>query len=41
MPAALIEVDAVSKSFEIPTVLRETVRQHSCGVLEPRKFERL
>ncbi len=41
MPAALIEVDAVSKSFEIPSVRRETVREHLFGVLEPRKFERL
>lgn len=41
MPAPLIEVDAVSKSFEIPSVRRETVREHLFGVLEPRKFERL
>jgi ABC-2 type transport system ATP-binding protein len=41
MAAPLIEVDAVSKSFEIPTVRRETVREHLFGVLEPRKFERL
>ncbi len=39
--APLIEVDAVSKSFEIPSVRRETVREHLFGVLEPRKFERL
>jgi len=41
MPATLIEVDAVSKSFEIPSVRRQTVREHLFGVLEPRKFERL
>jgi len=41
MPATLIEVDAVSKSFKIPSVRRETVREHLFGVLEPRKFERL
>jgi ABC-2 type transport system ATP-binding protein len=41
MSATLIEVDAVSKSFEIPSVRRETVREHLFGVLEPRKFERL
>lgn len=41
MAATLIEVDGVSKSFEIPSVRRETVREHLFGVLEPRKFERL
>ena len=41
MSAPLIEIDAVSKSFEIPSVRRETVREHLFGVLEPRKFERL
>jgi len=38
---ALVEVDGVSKSFSIPSVRRETVREHLFGVLEPRKFERL
>jgi ABC-2 type transport system ATP-binding protein len=41
MPRPLIEVDSISKSFEIPSVRRETVREHLFGVLEPRKFERL
>ena len=41
MSAPLIEVDAVSKSFQIPSVHRETVREHLFGVLEPRRFERL
>jgi ABC-type polysaccharide/polyol phosphate transport system ATPase subunit len=38
---ALIEVDRVSKAFRIPSVRRETVREHVLGVLEPRRYERL
>ncbi len=38
---SLIEVDAVSKAFWIPSVHRETVREHLLGLLEPRRFERL
>ncbi len=38
---ALIEVDAVSKSFWIPSVRRETVREHILQVFHPRRFERL
>src|SRR5262245_6790102 len=38
---AFVEVDRVSKSFAIPTVKRETVREHMFGLLEPRRFERL
>src|SRR6187455_756668 len=38
---ALIEVRGVSKAFRIPTVRRETVREHVLGLLEPRRFERL
>lgn len=41
MSRTLVEVNAVSKSFEIPSVRRETVREHLFGVLEPRHFERL
>jgi ABC-type polysaccharide/polyol phosphate transport system ATPase subunit len=41
MASVVIEVDGVSKSFEIPSVRRETVREHLFGVLEPRQFERL
>ena len=41
MACALLEVDGVSKSFAIPSVRRETVREHLFGVLEPRRFERL
>jgi len=37
----LIEVDSVSKAFRIPSVHRETVREHLLGVFEPRRFERL
>ena len=38
---ALIDVESVSKSFWIPSVRRETVREHLLGLLEPRRFERL
>ncbi len=38
---AAIEVDAVSKSFWIPSVRRETIREHLFGILESRRFERL
>jgi ABC-2 type transport system ATP-binding protein len=41
MSRTLVEVNAVSKSFEIPSVHRETLREHLFGVLEPRRFERL
>lgn len=41
MNGALLEADGVSKSFAIPSVRRETVREHLFGVLEPRKFERM
>ncbi len=39
--STVIEVDAVSKAFRIPTVRRETVREHVLGAFEPRRFERL
>jgi ABC-2 type transport system ATP-binding protein len=38
---AIIEVDAVSKAFLIPSVRRETVREHFLGMLRPRRFQRL
>jgi ABC-2 type transport system ATP-binding protein len=41
MVRPLIEVESVSKSFSIPSVRRETVREHLFGLLEPRRFERL
>jgi ABC-2 type transport system ATP-binding protein len=37
----LIHVDDVSKSFMIPSVHRQTVREHLLGILEPRNFQRL
>ena len=37
----LIEVDGVSKAFWIPSVRRETIREHLLGMLEPRRFQRL
>ena len=36
-----IEVEAVSKSFMIPSVQRHTVREHLLGILEPRGFQKL
>jgi ABC-2 type transport system ATP-binding protein len=42
MPAVpLIDVDSVSKTFRIPSVRRETVREHLFGLLEPRRAENL
>ena len=38
---SVIQVQSVSKAFRIPTVRRETVREHVLGLLEPRRFERL
>jgi ABC-type polysaccharide/polyol phosphate transport system ATPase subunit len=38
---ALITVDAVSKAFRIPTVRRDTIREHLLGLLAPRQFHRL
>jgi ABC-type polysaccharide/polyol phosphate transport system ATPase subunit len=38
---ALVEVQDVSKSFRIPSVRRETVREHLFGLLRPRRFEEL
>lgn len=38
---SLIDVDAVSKAFWIPSVHRETVREHLLALLEPRRFQRL
>jgi len=36
-----VEVHEVSKAFRIPSVRRDTVREHVLGLLEPRRFERL
>ncbi len=38
---SLISVEAVSKAFLIPSVKRETVREHLLGLLHPREFQRL
>jgi ABC-type polysaccharide/polyol phosphate transport system ATPase subunit len=38
---SLIEIDKVSKAFQIPSVHRTTVREHLLGLLEPRRFQRL
>ena len=38
---SLIEVDSVSKAFWIPSVRRDTVREHFLGMLHPRQFQRL
>jgi ABC-type polysaccharide/polyol phosphate transport system ATPase subunit len=38
---ALITVDAVSKAFRIPTVRRDTIREHLLGLLKPRQSHRL
>src|SRR5215467_4993767 len=37
----LIEVESVSKAFRIPTVRRDTIREHLFSLAEPRRFERL
>jgi len=41
MAASLVEVNGVSKAFRIPSVQRQTVREHVFGVLQPRRFDRL
>ncbi len=41
MSSALLEVDRVSKRFAIPTVRRDTVREHVFGMLERRRFDQL
>jgi ABC-2 type transport system ATP-binding protein len=38
---SLVEVQRVSKAFTIPSVRRDTVREHVFGLLRPRRFERL
>jgi ABC-type polysaccharide/polyol phosphate transport system ATPase subunit len=38
---ALVQVEGVSKEFRIPSVRRDTVREHLFGLLKPRHFERL
>jgi ABC-2 type transport system ATP-binding protein len=41
MSDVLIAVDRVSKRFRIPSVRRDTVREHLFGVFEPRQFDEL
>ena len=38
---ALIELSHVAKAFRIPSVRRETLREHLFGAFQPRRFERL
>ena len=38
---SLIEVRSVSKTFQIPSVRRQTVREHLLGLLERRQFQPL
>ena len=38
---ALIDVQSVSKAFSIPSVHRQTIREHLLGLLQPRSFQRL
>src|SRR4051812_18938098 len=39
--AAVLEIDAVSKSFSIPSVRRDTVREHALDFFRRRSRERL
>jgi ABC-type polysaccharide/polyol phosphate transport system ATPase subunit len=39
--APIVDVRGVSKAFEIPSVRRDTVREHVFGVFERRGFDRL
>src|SRR5438105_4110824 len=38
---SLIALDGVSKAFRIPSVRRETVREHLLGMLQRRRFQHL
>jgi ABC-type polysaccharide/polyol phosphate transport system ATPase subunit len=38
---ALVEIRGVAKGFWIPSVQRQTIREHLLGVLQPRQFQRL
>jgi ABC-type polysaccharide/polyol phosphate transport system ATPase subunit len=41
MSRVLLEIEDVGKSFLIPSVRRDTVREQIFGLLAPRRFERL
>jgi ABC-type polysaccharide/polyol phosphate transport system ATPase subunit len=38
---AIIDVDGLTKSFAIPDVRRDTIRQHALAFFRPRRFQRL
>src|SRR5882762_2827932 len=38
---SVITIDAVSKAFSIPSVHRQTIREHLLGIFEPRRFQSL
>jgi len=41
MATAVLQVENVSKAFRIPSVKRDTVREHVLGLFEPRHYEKL
>ena len=41
MPAPVVEMRGVSKTFSIPSIRRNTVREHMFGLFEPARIERL
>jgi ABC-2 type transport system ATP-binding protein len=41
MSEVVIALEDVSKGFKVPSVRRETVREHLLGLLEPRQFREL
>ncbi|HEX5108483.1 MAG TPA: ATP-binding cassette domain-containing protein [Vicinamibacterales bacterium] len=41
MAAVLLEAVRISKTFQIPSVRRDTVREHFFGLLAPRRIDRL
>jgi ABC-2 type transport system ATP-binding protein len=41
MRASVLSVRNVAKSFHIPTVSRDTIREHALALFWPRQFERL
>jgi ABC-2 type transport system ATP-binding protein len=41
MSSRIIDVDGVAKSFLIPSVRRDTVREHALAFFRPRAFQRL
>jgi ABC-type polysaccharide/polyol phosphate transport system ATPase subunit len=41
MSDIVVELQNVGKGFQVPSVRRDTVREHLLGLLEPRQFQRL